>query len=372
MRKFIFGATACLLAAALFAGCASMKTCTGKTEPSHAVFQNLPVNCDPQAVGEKVAQNFLQRTITTDKNGFIVYREVCAGYGALRFADAVSDQALEQKLIDRYAVLLTPEGKKMISPERHVDFHVFGVLPLEIYLLNRDTNFLALGLAKADEQWQNPLPSGLARESRWWIDDAFMVGALQIQAWRATKDPKYADYAAVELAGYLDRLQKTDGLFFHGPAGPFCWGRGNGWFAAGLAEVLSSLPTNHPKYARLMAGYKKMMAGLRHYQTPSGMWRQVIDDDQAWPESSCTAMFTYAMIVGVQHGWLDANDYGDCARKGWIGLCGYLDDNGNLREVCVGTGQSKDIDYYLNRPRSVGDLHGQAPVLWCARALLQK
>jgi len=82
-------------------------------------------------------------------------------------------------------------------------------------------------------------------------------------------------------------------------------------------------------------------------------------------------MFTYAMIVGVQHGWLEAKEYGNCARKGWIGLCGYIDADGNVREICVGIGQNQDTEYYLNRPRAVGDLHGQAPVLWCAWALAQ-
>jgi len=78
-----------------------------------------------------------------------------------------------------------------------------------------------------------------------------------------------------------------------------------------------------------MDGYRKMMAGLRRYQAPSGLWRQLIDNDQSWVETSGTGMFTYAMIIGVQHGWLDAKEYGDCARKGWIGLCGYVDADGN-------------------------------------------
>jgi len=60
-----------------------------------------------------------------------------------------------------------------------------------------------------------------------------------------------------------------------------------------------------------MDGYRKMMAGLRCYQAPSGLWRQLIDDDQSWVETSCTGMFTYAMIVGVQHGWLEPREYGD-------------------------------------------------------------
>ena len=376
MCKFTSQVLAGLLVTALFAGCASMKSGAAKTESDRTVLRNWPTNCEPKAVGEKVTENLLRRKIYVNANGYMVYPEVCAGFGALRFADTAGDWDLWQQLIDRYKVIVTPEGKKMISPERHVDFHVFGVLPLEIYLVdynkNHNKSYLQLGLAKADDQWIDPLTNGLARESRWWVDDAFMIGALQIQAYRTTGDPKYADHAADTLAAYLDELQQPNGLFFHADVSHHFWGRGNGWFAVALAEVLSSLPPDHPKYARLMDGYKKMMAALKQYQTPSGMWRQLVDDGQAWPETSCTGMFTYAMIIGVQHGWLDAKEYGDCARRGWIGLCGYINDDGNVREVCIGTNQRDDTNYYLTRPRAVGDLHGQAPVLWCAWALLQK
>ena len=199
-----------------------------------------------------------------------------------------------------------------------------------------------------------------------------MVGSLQIQAYRATKDSKYADRVATQLAAYLDKLQETNGLFHHGPEAPFYWGRGNGWVAASLAEVLQSLPPDHPQYARLMAGYKKMMAGLQAVQGADGLWHQLLDDPQSFEETSSTGMFTYAMIVGVKNGWLDAAEYGDCARRGWIALCGRIDGQGNLHDICVGTNQSKDKQFYLDRPRSIGDLHGQAPLLWCAWALVDK
>lgn len=363
MHPLLFRSAAFFLGAILLAGCASVKNPAAQN-----VFQNLPANCEPKSVGEKVAANFLQRDLYKI-NGKIVYPEICTAFGALRFAHEAGDQGLEQKLISRYEFLLTPDGAPMISTNRHVDFHVFGVLPLEIYLLNGDKNFLALGLQKADEQWENPLPDGTARESRYWVDDCFMIGALQIQAYRATHDPKYADHAATEFAAYLDKLQRPNGLFFHADASHHFWGRGNGWFAVALAEVLSSLPPDHPKYARLMDGYKKMMDALKRYQSPSGLWRQLVDDPQAWDETSCTGMFTDALIVGVKQGWLDAS-YGEVARRGWIGLCGKIDADGNVRDVCVGTNQKDDTQYYLDRPRATGDLHGQAPILWCAGALL--
>ena len=101
------------------------------------------------------------------------------------------------------------------------------------------------------------------------------------------------------------------------------------------------------------------------------MWRQLVDDASSWPETSCTGMFTFAMITGVKNGWLDAATYGPAARKGWLKLITYLDENNDIREVCEGTNKKNDHQYYLDRGRVTGDLHGQAPVLWCATALLR-
>ena len=345
-------------------GCASVST-----GPTPAALNHWPAANDPRLIGRKVAHNFLARKLAVNKAGYIIYPEICAGFGALRFAAATGDTNLEQRLFKRYAGWLTPAGQEAISKTQHVDMHVLGVVPLEIYLLNGDTQFRDLGLSKADEQWAHPLPSGLTRETRWWVDDAFMIGSLQIQAYRATRDAKYADHVATQLAAYLDRLQEANGLFHHGPEAPFYWGRGNGWVAVALAEVLQSLPPEHPQYARLMDGYRKMMAGLKAVQAPSGLWHQLLDDPASWEETSGTGMFTYALIIGVKQGWLDAATYGDVARRGWLALSSKVDAAGNLHDICVGTNQSKDKQFYLDRPRSIGDLHGEAPVLWCAWAL---
>ena len=363
MNNFSMRVAALFLGAMFFlAGCASAQN----------RFSNFSANADPRVVGQRVAENLLERSYRTNKTvGFIVYPEICAAFGALRFAAATGDTNLEAKLFAHYAPVWQLDNARLIPPTGHVDNNVFGALPLEIFLLNGDTNSRALGLKLADRQWENPLTNGLTRETRWWVDDAWMVGSLQIQAFRATHDAKYADHVATQLAAYLDKLQEANGLFHHGPEAPFYWARGNGWVAASLAEVLQSLPPSHPKYARLMAGYKKMMVGLKNCQSPSGLWHQLLDDPASFEETSGTGMFTYAMIVGVKHGWLGA-EYADAARRGWLALCEKIDAKSNLTEICVGTNQSKDKQFYLDRPRQAGDLHGQAPVLWCAWALVEK
>ena len=55
-----------------------------------------------------------------------------------------------------------------------------------------------------------------------------------------------------------------------------------------------------------------------------------------------------------------------------MALIPYINDNNDVREVCVGTNKKADFDYYLDRPRVAGDYHGQGPYLWCAAALLEK
>jgi rhamnogalacturonyl hydrolase YesR len=82
-------------------------------------------------------------------------------------------------------------------------------------------------------------------------------------------------------------------------------------------------------------------------------------------------MFTFAMVTGVKRGWLDAAVYGPAARRAWLALVGYIDQNSDMTSVCEGTNKLDDLDYYQSRKRRTGDFHGQAPVLWAASALLR-
>ena len=58
--------------------------------------------------------------------------------------------------------------------------------------------------------------------------------------------------------------------------------------------------------------------------------------------------------------------------KAWIALVPYINKDGDVEEVCVGTGKKNDLQYYYTVPRIIGDYHGQAPMLWCTYALLCK
>ena len=300
-----------------------------------------------------------------------MYPSVCTYYGALTFAHIAHNRQLSARLIERFDRQLTPDVLNFALNAHHVDYSVLGAVPLEIYLEKKQPGYLDEGKNIADHQWAQTTADGLTSETRFWIDDMYMITILQVQAYRATGDVKYINRAADEMAAYLDKLQQPNGLFFHAPDVPFYWGRGNGWVAAGMAELLRSLPKTNPHREQILAAYRLMMNSLLQYQGSDGLWRQLIDHPEAWPETSSTAMFTFAMVTGVKEGWLPRKAYADAARKGWLGLVSYLDGNADLKNVCEGTGKKNDLQYYLDRKRETGNLHGQAPLLWAASALLR-
>lgn len=346
-------------------------------ESTHSkFFADWPAGTSPTEVGKRVAENiaprkFIYETQAQKGTQGIIYQEATAWYGALTVAKLTNDKDLSARLVKKFEPFLSEPDAARITRTGHVDFRVIGIVPLEIFIQTKDTRCKELGLSLADAQWEAPNPDGITTEARYWIDDMYMIPMLQVQAFRATQDSKYLDRAALAMCAYLDKLQEANGLFFHGTDSKFYWGRGNGWMAAGSAELLRALPKDHPKHARILAGYHKMMAGLLANQDDTGMWRQLIDKPESWPETSGTAMFTFAMVTGVKNGWLDENTYGPAARKAWLALVGYLDENANLREVCIGTNKGFTDQYYNDRQRIVGDLHGQSPVLWTASALLR-
>lgn len=273
---------------------------------------------------------------------------------------------------------------------RHVDFTVFGALPLAVHLARGDARARDMGLAYADLQWARPEPgdrqahyddrtyserlswwnAGYSDQTRLWIDDAYMIIFLQTQAYRADADMSRIRRSAKEMELYLDRLQLPDGLFHHSPDAPHLWARGNGWMAAGMALLLRYLPPDDPRFGKILGRYRKMMETLLAMQRDDGLWGQLVDDPASWSETSGSAMFAYAFQEGVNSGWIDAGRFSKAASRAYSAIVARMDRFGNVADVCEGTGKKDDRQYYLSRGRVNGDPHGQAALLWLCGAMM--
>ena len=346
-------------------------------------------DADPKVIGTRIVNKFLVTPHTRFGNpraekapNYVTYPDACTWLGALWFSKAVKNKDMQQRLKERFAPLFTTE-KNMLPRMVHVDYNVVGAVPLEIYMQKLgDRKYFDLGMKYADTQWEVPADAkpeekayaeqGYSWQTRVWIDDMFMITTIQSQAYLATGDRKYIDRAAAEMAMYLEKIQRPNGLFYHAPTAPFFWARGNGWMAAGMTELLGMLPEDNPNRERILESYRRMMNSLRDYRKEDGLWGQLVDDKTTWTETSGSAMFVYAMVKGVKKGWLDEATYAPLVRKAWIALIGHIDENGDIDGVCEGTNKTNDRQFYLNRKTLPGNMHGQAPVLWCVNAFLEK
>ncbi|SMO45871.1 glycoside hydrolase family 88/105 protein [Gracilimonas mengyeensis] len=329
--------------------------------------ESSPSQIGLMAIDDLLSRDEIMR-YETDFLSTVHYAEAIAGMGAIELAAVLGDTSRIYLLKERYQHILDDFDS---LPADHVDANVIGVLPIEFYQWNGNEAYKKMGVTMADLQWDDPQPNGITNQTRYWIDDMFMIGIIQKKAYKVTGDTVYLNRAALQMNDYLEKLQRPNGLFYHGPDAPFFWGRGNGWMAAALAEMVTVIPEGNPHYTNIIESYTTMMESLLRYQANDGMWRQLIDNEDSWKESSGTAMFGYAIKVGEDEGILSDPRYTESYQKAWLALADKVNEYGRLTDICVGTGQSDNIQYYLDRPTVTGDLHGQAPLLWFAHQLLK-
>jgi len=209
----------------------------------------LPPDANPAAIqiGDRAVREWAGRgelmRYDVGEVSAVHYAEVATALGAARLAASTGDASLAALVGARWE-----RARELRNTANHVDANVVGIWP---QLLGDPDG---AGVALADGQWRETDATGLTRQARFWIDDIWMIGALQAQSWRQTGAARFLDRAGLMANAYLARLQQPSGLFHHGPEAPFAWGRGNGWVAAGLAEILSVLPEDHAGRATIVAG----------------------------------------------------------------------------------------------------------------------
>jgi len=203
-----------------------------------------------------------------------------------------------------------------------------------------------------------------------WLDDLYMSVPALAQMGALTGETRHFDDAAAQVLQFARRMFVPEKrLFRHGwvegmePPPAFFWGRANGWAIVAMAELLSTLPEDHPQRAALLELFRAHAAGLAAVQGLDGRWHQLLDRAETYGETSCTAMFTYALARGINRGWLDALAYGPVVSLAWNAVAQQVNAQGQVEGTCVGTGMGFDPMFYAYRATSPYAAHGYGPVL---------
>ena len=224
-------------------------------------------------------------------------------------------------------------------------------------------------------------------------DDA--VNQLNI-TYQRTLDPKTGlNRHAYDETRKTFWADKETGLSQH------CWGRAQGWFTMALIEVLDALPEDYTRRGEVIDLLKKDFDAILKWQDKkSGLWYQVMDSPKRegnYLESTCSAMFTYALLKAYRKGYVDSQ-YRDAGIKAYKGMIKnfikvHADKTISLTQCCsvagLGPAATPEVEaamkqinpkgqvkenkkrdgsyeYYLSEPIRDNDAKGVGPFLWAS------
>ncbi len=211
-----------------------------------------------------------------------------------------------------------------------------------------------------------------------WLDDMFMSVPAIAYMGKLTGEAKYFDEATRQVKQFSRRMfDERKNIFIHGwleesPVQPqYHWGRANGWAIMAITELLTLLPEDHKDRAEVMALYLKHVQGLAALQSGSGFWHQLLDKQDTYLETSCTAIFTYSITRGINEGWLDYEAFGPMVLLAWEALSTQITPEGRITGTCVGTGMGFDPAFYYYRPVNQFAAHSYGPMLLAGAEIMK-
>lgn len=189
-----------------------------------------------------------------------------------------------------------------------------------------------------------------------WIDALQMAMPVFARFGNLYHDNKYYE-KMYEIYNYSKTVHGGNGLYstdqhlwwrdkgfvppYKEPNGQDCfWSRGNGWVVAAMVRVLDIAPKNAPHRAEYQKMLVDMCQALVPLQREDGFWNVSLKDSTHFggKELSGTALFTYGMAWGINHGILKKKDYLPIVIKAWNamqkdclhkdGMLGYVQGTG--------------------------------------------
>lgn len=203
-----------------------------------------------------------------------------------------------------------------------------------------------------------------------WADDLYMSVPFLVRMGKFSGNKKYWDDAILQIKNFTKYLwDENKELFWHcyytdvKQNGVAHWGRCNGWIMMSKVHLLNILPEDYPGRDEIIKSLEKQILGIAKYQSADGLWHQLLDKNDSYLESSCSAMFVYSIARAVNQKWIDAR-YSSIAIKGWEGLKEHkIQLDGQVKDICVGTGIEDNLVFYYDRPARLNEKHGIGAVI---------
>ncbi len=283
-------------------------------------------------------------------------------YGIFKTYEKTGDsQAL------RYLSAWYDRELKKPAPHRNVNT-VGPMLALVcLYEITREEAYLPHILSWADwvmHQMPRTEFEGLQHITVWnkhyqqlWADTLFMAVLFLLKAGLALNRSDWVEEAKFQFLLHIKYLQdRRTGLWVHGWtfdcrhdfAGAH-WARGNSWFTAAGAEILSLLPEEDAATRLIRVSLEDQVRALWKYQRESGLYTTLIDVEECYEETSATAGIAFGILKLTRLRILPET-YRDMAEQAAAAVIGKIAPDGTVMGVSNGTGMGRDLEHYKKIP----------------------
>ena len=223
-----------------------------------------------------------------------------------------------------------------------------------------------------------------------WLDGIYMASPFMVEFAVTFNEMQWADEAVKQMTLIYGKTRLESGLHAHAwdsakaqkwadpqtGLSPHVWGRAMGWFVMAHADVLMSLPKDHPGYNTLVGQLQRLLDAVIAARGSDKLWHQVMDCPESkenYAESSCSVMFIYGLAAAHQLG-LAGEEALAIAKESMDALWRQnvitaADGYPELTKICKVAGlggepyRSGSYEYYVTELVCSGDTKGTAPFL---------
>lgn len=286
-----------------------------------------------------------------------------------------------------FLIKWTDEYIEMGLPSWNVNACAMGHAMFSLYEATGEQKYLDLVMSKidylrnkalrfGDNVLQHTVSSNNDFPEQAWADTLFMAAFFMLRVGAKLKDQYLINDALNQYYWHIKYLQdEKTSLWYHGynninkdHMSGFYWGRANAWAAYTMSQVKKNLSDwyLYPPCMDVECAIRDQLAAIKLLQTENGLWRTILDDEEAYEEVSASCGIAAAMIE-------NRNPlHTKYVQKALKGILENISEDGRVLNVSGGTAVMKDREGYRGVPKEWIQGWGQGLALAFLTAILDQ
>lgn len=334
----------------------TLSDCWGSVTRKRGIKMNIQYDREEILLTiDKIVKKTMTMDLTWDWPCGVAY------YGVSRAYETTKNQEYLDMLVN-----WTEEYIQLGLPSWNVNACAMGHVLLSLYEATGDERYWDIIMSKVDylrnhalrfgdRVLQHTVSSNNDFPEQAWADTLFMAAFFLLRVGSKLKDQEMIDDALNQYYWHIKYLQDPEtSLWYHGynnikkdHMSGFYWGRANAWAAYTMSQVKKQLKEwyLYPQCMDVECSLRDQLAALKLLQTENGLWRTILNDEEAYEEVSASAGIAAAMVN-------NRNPlHTKYVQKALQGVLNNISTDGRVLNVSGGTAVMNDREGYCNVPK---------------------